>query len=161
MAIIQNTIKNGGSMSGGIINISINHAIMNPDDLPGELSSIAEIVGVEKALEYAEKMGGVTLYFVRWLDDPEKWNEDTVDLVDTFGVGHAKEIISLLAPGSITIPNCKRLLATQKHKRVIADRESGMSVKAVARKYRMHERMVRRITQSARQELEQNQMALL
>jgi len=150
-----------GTVSPAIKEPCPDDADMEIEDLPGDLPLIAEITGKEKALEYAVKYGGVTIYLLRWHDDPEKWNDDIHDMVEVFGLEHAKEIVSFLAPGSITIPNCKKLCIQKKHREVIAARASGMPVKVVARKYRMHERMVRRITQAVRQEAEQNQMALL
>lgn len=141
--------------------LSTQDAAMIPDALPGELTTIAEIVGVEKAMAYAEKFGGVTVYFMRWVEDSEKWNADVADLVEAFGRDDAKDIVTLLAPGAIAIPNCKKLFIKEKHKQAAIDRANGVPAKVVARKYKMHERMVRRITQAVRQEAEQNQLALL
>jgi len=134
---------------------------MEPDDLPGDLPLIAEITGVDKTLAFAYELGGVTLYLMRWDDDPAKWNVDTKDLVRFFGMEEARQIVESLAPGAITMPNCKKLFTAKRHALIAADREKGMINKVVARKYKIHERMVRRITSSVRKKFEQNQMELI
>jgi len=134
---------------------------MEPDDLPGDLPLIAEIAGVDKTLEFAAELGGVTMYLMRWDDDPEKWNVDIADMVKLFGVDHARQIVELLAPGAITFPNCKKLFTARRHALIAADRAKGLHSKVVARKYKIHERMVRRITKTVREQFEQNQMELI
>jgi len=115
------------------------------DELPGDLPLIADMVGVERAMAYAAKFGGVTLYLVRWDESPDKWNIDIQEMVDYFGKEQAKRIVKQLAPGQVTIPNCKQMIARQIHDKIIEERNAGAKVRFLARKYRLHERMIRRV----------------
>jgi len=131
------------------------------ESLPDDLQPIAEIVGIAKAIEYAETLGGVTVYLMRWDEDPEKWNIDIEELVQFFGIEHARQIVKLLAPGAITIPNCKKLAAEKRHHEIVTARGQGVPVKLLARKYKLHERMIRRITKKVRDQFESNQLELI
>jgi len=133
---------------------------MQPDDLPGDLPLIARIAGVDKTLAFAATLGGVTMYLIRWEDDPAKWNVDIKDMVKFFGEDEARKMVQLLAPGAITIPNCKNVIVAERHALIAKDRENGLSNKMIARKYNIHERMVRRIRSSALKKCNENQLEL-
>jgi len=48
----------------------------NPDDLPGDLVEIAELLGTYKALLLGYHAGCGRIYLKPWSDDPETWSID-------------------------------------------------------------------------------------
>ena len=78
---------------------------MNPEDLPGVLADMAEIVGVGKALEYAAQYGGPVIYL------PRRYDEDHGEcraLSAVFGEDAARRICDRVGGGELVLPVARK-----------------------------------------------------
>ena len=123
---------------------------MRPEDLPGVLADMAEIAGVEKALEYAAMFGGPVVYIPRVFqpDHRECWG-----LAVVFGEDDARRIVERIGGGEVALPNA------QEQRILYAAAKSDKSIKELCRALGVTQRTVlraraklRAIREMARQE---------
>lgn len=117
-----------------------------PEDLPEYASTIAEIAGVAKTIEYCQSFGGFIVYFRKWNDDASTWSEATTNIVECLGKANAKKVINKLHGEQITLPICGMVSAKVRAQKVINDRFlHGLTIRRISEAYRLHERRIRQI----------------
>lgn len=122
-----------------------------PDDLPGDLPELAEIVGVEDALRIATRIGCGRIYLRRWTDDRSQWSPDMRTLVDLVGVDKAREIAEWFGGAHLDIPRCDRFWRAWRN-RCIQEAAGDMRQIDLARMHGLSDRQIRNIQKSARHE---------
>jgi len=118
-----------------------------PEDLPGDLVEIAELLGTFKALLLGYHMGCGRIYIKPWSDDPQNWSWDVRLIVDILGKKDTQIIVSNFSPFNagthVDIPRCARFWRQWRNK-VIAESTSVRQID-LARTNNLTDRQIRTI----------------
>jgi len=122
-------------------------ALCEPEDLPGDLVEIAELLGAFKALLLGYHMGCGRIYIKPWSNDPQNWSFDVRLIVDILGKKDAQIIVSNFSPFNagthVDIPRCDRFWRQWRNK-VIAESTAVRQVD-LARAHNLTDRQIRTI----------------
>jgi len=128
-----------------------------PDDLPGDLVEVAELLGTFKALLIGYHMGCGRFYLKAWSNDPAKWSKDVSMMVEIIGVDDAKIVVNNFSPLSdysyssgthVDIPKCDRFWR-QWRDNVICSTEHIRQID-LGRKHKLSDRQIRTIQKRAK-----------
>ena len=120
---------------------------VKPDDLPGDLPEVAEVVGVVDALRLARDVGCGRIYLRRWTNDQAKWSQDLVTIVNLIGEQKAKMLSDWFGGAHIDIPRCDSFWRAWRNKCIREAR--GMRQIDLARMHGLSERQIRTIQKGA------------
>ncbi len=122
-------------------------ASVEPDDLPGDLPEVAEVVGVVDALRLARKVGCGRIYLRRWTDDRSKWSHELANIVEIIGEDKARRLADWFGGAHIDIPRCDSFWRAWRNKCIREAR--GMRQIDLARMHGLSERQIRTIQKGA------------
>ncbi len=132
----------------------------NPEDLPGDLVDVAEVVGVFKALLLGYHLGCGRIYIKPWNDDPKRWSKDVALMVELLGENDAKAIVDNFSPfdtgAHVDIPRCEKFWRQWRNKVICLS--TGMRQIDLARKHRLTDRQIRTIQKQARSNPNQQEL---
>jgi len=132
----------------------------SPDDLPGDLVEIAELLGTYKALLIGYHVGCGRIYLKPWSDDPETWSIDVKLIVNIIGESDAKIVVTNFAPFStgthVDIPRCEKFWRAWRNQVICTS--SNMRQIDLGREHKLSDRQIRIIQKRAR--LNENQQDL-
>jgi len=109
---------------------------VKPDDLPGDLPEIAELIGCYKTLLIGAKMGAGRIYLRRWSNDIKL-------MVGIVGITDAQLIATHFNGAHIDIPKCDRFWKAWTYKVICTAK--GMNDIELARLHNYSDRHIRRI----------------
>jgi len=109
------------------------------DLLPPVAKELIAMVGQELATKFMDVFGGKTLWFPSTQYRPSGRRAAIAAVV---GDKAAHKICVRFAGANMYIPMCSRLAAQARHRRIISDYNSGLGVRAIARKYEITDRCV-------------------
>jgi len=122
-----------------------------PDDLPGDLVEVAELLGTYKALLLGYHIGCGRIYLKPWSNDPKLWSKDVRLMVRTIGQNDAKIVIDNFAPFNtgthVDIPRCDRFWRQWRNKVICS---SSIRQIDLARNHHLTDRQIRTIQKQAR-----------
>lgn len=129
---------------------------VSPDDLPGDLPEIAELIGTFKALLIGARMGAGRIYLKRWSNDSNDWSNDIKLMVDIVGIDDAKIVATNFNGAFLDIPKCDLFWKAWAYKVICSAK--GMTDIELARLHNYSDRHIRRIKK--RENTHDNQMDL-
>jgi len=123
-----------------------------PEDLPGDLSEVAELVGTYKALLLGYHIGCGRIYIKPWSDDQDSWSKDIRLMVDAIGEVDAQKVVANFSPFNtgthVDIPRCDRFWRQWRNK-VICSSTNARQID-LGRSHRLTDRQIRTIQKKAR-----------
>lgn len=122
-----------------------------PEDLPGDLVEIAELVGSYKALLLGYHIGCGRIYIKPWPDDPDLLSKDVLLMIEAIGQRDAKTVVDNFSPFNtgthVDIPRCDRFWRQWRNKVICSSNARQIDL---ARSHRLTDRQIRTIQKQAR-----------
>lgn len=108
------------------------------DQLPNKLQNIAEMIGLTASIKLIEHYGGTSLLIPKRIDESHY-------LVKSLGVEAAFRLSDYYGRETLYIPKADQIMRKMRNRQIIKDFDSGISVKQLARKYRLSNRRIHSI----------------
>lgn len=104
---------------------------------PADLGRIVDEIGEDAALRLVDEFGGTRINL------PKHPTERT-QLGRMLGVETAGRLVALMGWGEFLVPTCAAVKKVMRDEAIRQDTRAGMSTAKLARKYRCHDRTIRR-----------------
>jgi len=127
-------------------------AFVSPEQLPGILNEIAEVLGTKIALMISDEFGGMNIYLAKWSGDKSKQGRSISALIKCIGESATKQLCQLYGGSHITIPSCKNLVKKMRNKAICTEVNRGVKREDIVRKYGISDRRIRSIVSNASQQ---------
>jgi len=127
-------------------------AFVSPEQLPGILNEIAEVLGSKIALMISDEFGGMKIYLAKWSGDEGKQGRSISTLIKCIGENATKQLCQLYGGSHITIPSCKSLVKKMRDKAICTEVSRGVKREDIVRKYGISDRRIRSIVSNTSQQ---------
>jgi Mor family transcriptional regulator len=129
---------------------------VEPDDLPGDLVEVAELLGTYKALLLGYHIGCGRIYLKPWSDNPNKWSKDVTLMVEVIGEADTKIVLDNFSPRAdynysagthVDIYKCDRFWRQWRDQLICSS--DNMRQIDLGRKHKLSDRWIRTIQKRA------------
>jgi len=122
-----------------------------PEDLPGDLVEIAELIGTYKALLLGYHIGCGRIYIKPWSNDPDTRSKDVRMMIRAIGQDDAKIVVDNFSPFNtgthVDIPRCDRFWRQWRNKVICSSNARQIDL---GRSHHLTDRQIRTIQKRAR-----------
>lgn len=117
--------------------------LLQADNLPTEIRTIAGLIGPEATLRLVERFGGQTIAFVRGarLDTRER----RAELDALVGVAQMELLIAHFGNTDVYIARCADAVRAVRDQEIVAAYDSGKTVAELVRKHNLSDRRIKQI----------------